>query len=560
MTELVWVGTAYLVGLIASRLSFPPLVGYLAAGYMLHALGVESAQTLTHLAEIGIELLLFTVGLKLKLSSLLRREVVSVGGLHLAVVTGFSGLVFLVLGEHTIGGLVLGASLAFSSTVLAIKVLDDNGELSSLHGRDVLSILILQDIVAIALLALADGRQPSYWALALLLLPLLRPLAHRLLTASRTDELRLLMGVSLALAGGVTSESVGISPDIGALLTGVMLATHPQIDDLSDKLWSLKEVFLVAFFLQIGLADLPNRDQIIQALGLLGLLPLQGLLFFALFLLAGLRARTAFISSLALMTYSEFALITTGSVVHAGLLAPDWNATIALAVAGSLAIAAPLNRYSHRLFSWLEPVLIRFEKKSGHPDRLPESIGLAEWLVVGMGRTGLSAYLSLSQRDKRVVGLDADPTVLESLLAKGKRVIYGDSEDPELWSGLPLDRVKGVILTLPEFDARCSAVRQLRKNGYTGQIGTIGYLPEEEQQLKQLGADFIIHPLIEAGNQLARQIVGNQPEANTVEDWQMLKSAHTPMAGIDMIALAHGEEEARLQEREAAEKAVIHRE
>jgi len=511
--ELVWVGTAYLVGLIASRLSFPPLVGYLVAGYVLHVAGIESAHTLTHIADIGIELLLFTVGLKIKLNSLLRREVISVGGLHLLVVTAISALGFLLLGEQTLGGLVLGTSLAFSSTVLAIKVLEDNGELSSLHGRDVLSILILQDVVAIALLALADGRQPSPWAFALLLVPLLRPLGHRLLNASRSDELKLLLGVSLALAGGVSSESVGISPDIGALLMGVMLASHHQVDVLSEKLWSLKEVFLVAFFLQIGLAELPNKDQIITALELLGVLPLQGLLFFGLFLLAGMRARTAFISSLALTTYSEFALITTGAVVKTNLLSSEWNATIALAVAGSLAIAAPLNRYSHQLFSRFEPFLIRFEKKSDHPDRLPESIGLAEWLIVGMGRTGVSAYHTLSQQDKRVVGLDADPTVLERLLAEGKRVIYGDAEDPELWTGLPLDRVKGILLTLPEFDARCSATLQLRKRGYRGQIGTISYFPEEKQQLKQLGVDFIIHPLVEAGNQLALQLMSGDHEA-----------------------------------------------
>ncbi|MBL1262801.1 cation:proton antiporter family protein [Candidatus Methylomicrobium oryzae] len=509
MMELVWVGTAYLVGLLASRLSFPPLVGYLAAGYILHAFGIESESSLTHLADIGIELLLFTVGLKLKLRSLLRQEVLSVGGWHLFLVTGAAGIVFLLQGEQTAGGLVLGASLAFSSTVLAIKVLEDNGELSTLHGRDVLSILILQDIVAIALLAYADGRQPSYWAFALLLLPMLRPLAHRLLTFSEADELKLLLGVSLALAGGLSAQNVGVSPDIGALLMGVMLSAHPQIEELSDKLWSLKEVFLVAFFLQIGLAELPNRDQVFDALGLLGLLPLQGILFFALFLLAGLRARTAFISSLALMTYSEFALITTGAMVKADLLTPEWNSTVALAVAGSLAVAAPLNRYSHELFSRFEPFLVRFEKRAWHPDRLPESIGVAEWLIVGMGRTGLSAYQTLYRLEKRVVGLDADPTVLESLLAEGRRVIYGDAEDSELWSGLPLDRVKGIILTLPEFDARCSAIRQLRKRGYRGLIGTIWYFPEEQQQLELLGADFMIHPLVEAGNQLALQLMQN---------------------------------------------------
>jgi glutathione-regulated potassium-efflux system ancillary protein KefC len=521
MMELVWVGTAFLAGLISSRFAFPPLVGYLAAGYILHVFGVESAQTLTHLADIGIELLLFTVGLKINLRSLLRQEVLSVGGLHLAIATSVFGIFFLFPGGNTVVNLILGASLAFSSTVLAIKVLEDNGELTSLHGRDVISILILQDVVAMALLAFTDYRLISFWAFALLLLLplLLRSWAHRLLTFCQADELKLLLGVSLALAGGLAAENVGVSPDIGALLMGVMLSSHPQTDNLSEKLWSLKEVFLVAFFLQIGLDDLPSPVQVLYSIGLLGLLPLQGLLFFALFLLAGLRSRTAFISTLALTTYSEFALIVTDAMVKSNLLVPEWNSTIALAVAGSLAIMAPLNRNSHELFSRYEPLLIRFEKKARllgrrpqHPDRLPESIGVAEWLVLGMGRTGLSAYLALSRKDKRVLGLDADPTVVDSLLAEGRHIIYGDAEDHELWSRLPLDRVKGIILALPDFEARCLAVRQLRKRGYQGKIGTICYFPEERQQLGQLGADITIHPLVEAGNQLAQQIFSDKLE------------------------------------------------
>jgi len=509
MMELIWISTAYLTGLIASRLSFPPLVGYLVAGYVLHGLEIAALPNMAHLADIGIELLLFSVGLKLKPSSLLRNEVLSVGGTHLLLVTGISALVFLAMGEHISGGLVLGASLAFSSTVLAIKVLDDGNELSSLHGRDVISILILQDIVAIGLLAYAEGKQPTPWALILLLLPLLRPLAHRLLTVSRSSELRMLLGVSLALGGGVLAEKVGVSPDIGALLAGVMLASHPKINDLSDKLWSLKELFLVAFFLQIGLTDLPTREQAVTALQLLLLLPLQGGLFFVLFVLAGLRARTAFVSSLALMTYSEFALITTGAVVNAHLLPEEWKSIISLAVAGSLAIAAPLNRYSHHLFSWAEPLLILFERKSGHPDRLPESFGASEWLVVGMGRTGISAYLMLHTQEKCVVGMDADPTVLENRLAEGRRVVYGDAEDTELWGRLPLERIKGVILTVPAFEVRCAAISQLRKRGFAGQIGTICYYRGEERELTRLGANLIIHPLVEAGNQLVKQILEN---------------------------------------------------
>jgi len=507
--ELLWVGAAYMAGLVTSRLYLPPLVGYLLAGYILNIAGVEANATLGHLADIGIELLLFTVGLKLKPSSLLRREVLSVGSLHLLIVTLVSALVYFGFNGHITGGLVIGVSLAFSSTVLAIKVLEDSGELSTLYGRDVLSILILQDIVAIGLLAVANNKQPSPWALCLLLLPFLRPLAYRLLSASRDDELKLLLGIVLALAGGALAHKVGIPNDIGALLMGVMLAGHVDIDDLSKKLWGLKETFLAAFFLQIGLADLPGYDEIIQVLELLSLLPLQGILFFALFLLVGLRARTAFVSSLALMTYSEFALITSNVVVEARLLPPSWESVIGLAVALSLAIAAPLNRFSHRLFSFMEPQLVRFERKVEHLDKLPSSIGGTEWLVVGMGRTGMSAYLTFKQQGTRVLGLDADPINLKNLLADGRRVIYGDAEDSALWETLPLEKIKGVILTMPEFEARSSSIKQLKNLQFTGNIGTLCFHNDEESELYRLGATFVIHPLIEAGKQLAEHMLAS---------------------------------------------------
>lgn len=505
MHELILIGSAYLAGLLASRLALPPLVGYLAVGYVLNYFHIATLTNLTHLADIGIELLLFTVGLKINLKSLIRREVLSVGGSHLLVVTAVSALFFFYLGEQISGALILGVSLAFSSTVLAIKVLEDNGEISSLHGRDVMSILILQDIVAIALLGFESGRHPSYWALALLFLPLLRPLANLLISRSQS-ELLLLLGVTFALLGGKLAEAVSVTPDIGALLTGVAFASHPDSKELADKLWGIKELLLVAFFLQIGLADLPSQAAFREAASLLALLPLQGALFFILFILSGLRARTAFVSSLALMTYSEFSLITTDAMVASQLLAAEWKSIISLAVAGSLAIAAPINKFSHQLFDLLEPWLQRFEKKTTHLDRLPESIGMAEWLIIGMGRTGSAAYVTLQHDEKRVVGLDSDPIVIQKMLQKGLRVLYGDAEDSELWNHLPLARIKGIIVTMPEYEVRCKTVKHLRSMGFQGLLGAICYHSNEKLELEQLGANYVIHPFYEAGSQLAKQL------------------------------------------------------
>lgn len=505
--ELIWIGSAYLSGLIACKLSLPTLVGYLFAGYFLHYFHVPVIDNLHHLSDIGIELLLFTVGLKLKPSGLLRHEVLTVGGVHLLITALISGLFFVLLDEKITGGLVLGVSLAFSSTVFALKALEDAGDLTSLHGRGVINILVLQDILAIGLLAYAEDKQPTVWAWLLLLLPFLRPIAHRLLSASTTSELKLLLGVTFALGGSLLAEFAGVSADVGALLAGLAIAGHTKTDELANRLWGIKELFLVGFFLQIGLAELPDRNQIYQALTLLLLLPLQGWLFFALFILVRLRARTAFISSLALMTYSEFALITTSAVVKSGLLSLEWQSIISLAVAGSLAISAPLNKYADYLFFYLKPWLVRFERQSLHPDRLPESFGASEWLVVGMGRTGSAAYQALIDQGQRVVGIDSDPTVLESTLAKRRRVVYADVAENEIWAELPLDKVKGILLTLPSYDLRINAIRQIRNNGFSGAIGSICYQIEDEVSLKQAGADFIIHPLVEAGKQLVEQIL-----------------------------------------------------
>jgi len=97
--------------------------------------------------------------------------------------------------------------------------------------------------------------------------------------------------------------------------------------------------------------------------------------------------------------------------------------------------------------------------------------------------------------------------VVEAHLAQNRRVVYGDSEDTEMWSSVPLDRIKGIILTLPDFDLRCAAITQLRNRGFRGQIGTICYYQDEQEELLRLGASFVIHPLIEAGNQMAEHML-----------------------------------------------------
>lgn len=509
--EAIWVGAAYGLGWLASRLGLPPLVGYLGAGFLLRALGHRGGDLLHAIADLGVLLLLFTVGLKLRFASLLRWEVLGAGGLHLLLFAGLAAAAALGLG--TAPGMVffVGLAMAFSSTVLAVKLLEDRRELSTIHGRAAVGILVLQDLAAVGLLAWAGVKQPSPWAALLLGLPFLRPLVAWILEHSGHEELQLLYGLGLALAGAALARALGVSPELGALLVGAALAGHPQTTELSGTLWGLREAFLVAFFLQIGLMGLPEAGSLGAALGWLTLLPLKGALFFAIFVALGLRARTAFVTGLALTSYSEFALIALLAAMEGGRLPASSGQLVGLVVALSLALSAPLNRSVHGLYQRLEPVLARFERKGRHADDEPTALGGAQWLVVGMGRTGGAAYKMLELQGTAVLGLDADEGKLDKHRAKGRRVLYGDAEDPALWERLDLAGLRGVLLTLPDLESKLRALQGLRLRGFAGTVGATSYHREEDPLLEEAGATLIFHPFAEAGERFAERALGTNP-------------------------------------------------
>lgn len=528
---LLWISAAFAAGFLATRIRMPPLVGYLAAGYGLSALGYSATPTLYALADVGILLLLFTVGLKLRLQTLVRSEVIGVGGLHILIVAIVSGLFFEMEAQTLSGGLLLGVALAFSSTVLAVKVLEDNGEIQTFQGRTVMGILILQDMVALGLLVIAGGDTPSPWALLLLAFPLFAPLARRFFEWTENDELRLLLGLLMAMAGGELAERVGISKDLGAVLMGVLIGGHPDAKDLSHKLWGLKEVFLVGFFLEIGLHGLPDAVQGNRALLLLAALPLQGILFFVLMIWIGLRARTSFVAALALTTYSEFALIVAAPLIKLGLLDQDWEETLGLAVAGSLAIGAVLNRWPQGLYDFFEPWLKRFERAVPHPDQLPPDFSRAEWLVIGMGRTGRAAYRAMDLKHVKTMGIDADPIRVAQLRKDGMRVVYGDVEDAELWATAPLSSLKGIIITMPVLDARVKALESIRGRGFKGVIGTVSFRNSEDPILYRLGADEVYRPLVQAGEQLADRVL--ELESSQLSDESLAEEEFRNLANAD---------------------------
>jgi predicted Kef-type K+ transport protein len=501
----IWIAGALLLGLAVARIGLPPLVGFLASGFVFAALGMERTPMLVDLADAGVLLLLFAVGLKLRIKTLLRYEVWGTAIAHL-ILTGVIGVAAAVVGGSLAPGLalVLAVSFGFSSTVLAAKVLDGNRELRAVHGRVAIGILIVQDVVAVVLLAFVSAETPSPFALVLLLVPFTRPLIAWLLARCGHGELLVLLGAALAIGGGEAFAAFGLSAELGALLLGMMLADHKRAQELTTVLWSLKELFLVGFFLNIGFSGPPTWASLADALWLVVLLPVKGAIFFLLLIGLGLRARTSFLTAVSLMTYSEFALIVVDVAVGSGLLGGEWLVVTALAVAVSFIAAAPFNAFAHELFRRASPWLERLERDKRHPDDEPISLGRAEILVVGMGRVGSGAYDYLREQNENIVGIDSDPAKIESNVREGRRVAYADAEDPSFWHLLNIDRLRAIMLALPDVEAKVSAARALRRRGYRGLLSATHLYPEERDPIIQAGCDVTYNYYTEAGVGFAR--------------------------------------------------------
>ena len=509
--EVFAISSAFILGILARQVTLPPLVGFLVAGFAINAIGptfgmpTTTGPILDYLANLGVLLLLFSVGLKLKLKQIGEPHVVGGALLHFAIsIAIYTPIAWLMFTDDWLTALLVGIALAFSSTVLAAKILEAKHEMSNFHGRAAIGILIVQDVIALIVLAIFSGKVPSAWALLIFATPLLRPVLHKILDYAGHDEVLVLTGMALSLVvGGVGFELIGLKGEIGALVMGLLLSNHPRAGELSDSLWSLKEVFLVGFFLSIGMSGLPDFEALVFAIVLGILLPLKGVVFFFLLVAFKLRARTAFLTALSLAAYSEFGLIVAAGIPAAN----EFLVPLAIALSVSFLIAAPLNRLAHPLFERFEPKLLKYERKTRHPDEQPKDIGKADVLIFGMGRTGSAAYDTLIEDGRNPIGLDADTYTAHAHIEAGRNVIFADAEDSNFWNSISLEYVEAAILAMDDVEAKLIATRMLRSRDFTGPIVSHAMHMEHAEKIKEAGADQTYLTMQEAGRSLATNTI-----------------------------------------------------
>lgn len=514
----IFIAATFAAGLLATLLRLPALLGFLLAGFALNALGLEELPYLDFVAELGVTLLLFGIGLKLDVRSLLSREVWATTAGHMALAvavgTGFLWVVGL-LGFPLLRGLDLGSlaligfALSFSSTVFVIKVLEEHSELQSFYGRIAIGILVMQDLAAVIFMTASGGHIPSIWAIPLLLsLVPLRWLARWAWSLIPHGEMQALFGLAMALGPGYAAfDAVGLKGDLGALVVGMLLAGHQAADELSHTLFLLKDLLLVGFFISIGFIGTPSAQAALLGLLLVVLLPVQMALYIWLLDRHKLRRRTSVKAGLLLGNFSEFGLIITSVAVTNLLLDEEWLVVMSVAVAISFIIATLINEKSDAILRRARRVMPMHPPEDVHPRERPISFGTARAIVMGLGRIGRSACTELAEvYGLEILGVENLQTRVDALREEGIDVVEADAGDADFWHRLEsTGQVEIVVLAMPFHGANRIAVQELTASDYTGVVAAVAQYDDDARELRALGADVVINVHEGAGATIAER-------------------------------------------------------
>jgi Kef-type K+ transport system membrane component KefB len=527
-------------GGLAVLLRQPLLVGLLVAGVLVGpgVFGlVEATAEVELLGEIGIALLLFVVGLKLdpRLVRRLGPVVLVAGGIQVALTAGIGFGIARAFGIELVGALYLGAAMAFSSTVIVVKVLTDRRELEQLHGRIAVGILIVQDIVVVLLmigLATVDpesgaglvSQAGAVLLRGLALLALVFVAARWVLprvthVLARQGELLVLASVTWAVVLAALAIVLGFSAEVGAFLAGTALASSEYRDAISGRLSTLRDFLLVFFFIDLGVRLELGGVEDLALVAVLSLFVLVGkpLVVAVITTRLRFRARVGVRSGLTLAQISEFSLILVALGVGLGHVDGRIVGLVTGVALVTITASTFLSSRSVVLVPRLSPPLERFERAPVRPES-PESGALPDptVVVIGLGRLGTTVVTELDERGEDVLGVDFDP---RSILGTAFEipVLYGDAEDPELPHHLPLDRARWVVSTLRELDAHRSLVAALRHHGYRGRIAVAVDHEEDVEVVERLGVELIVRPLHEAAGPFVERLCSHPPYERSVE-------------------------------------------
>ena len=540
-------------GLIGLKLKQPLIVSFIAVGIVAgpSVLGIaQSDEHIDLLGELGIAVLLFLVGLKLDLT-LVRNlgPAAIITGLGQILATFVTGLLLcLAMGFSLEASVLVGVALCFSSTIIIVKLLSDKREIDSLHGQIALGVLIVQDIVVVITMIILSGlggtdtaspidNMIRVLAFGLAMLAgvglfvrfAANPLVVRL---SRAPELLLSFAIGWAALLAALGHYFGLGKELGGLLAGVSFASTPFREAIAARLASLRDFLLLFFFVALGaslnLGGLGESLWPAIAISLFVMI-IKPLIVLALMRLQGYSRRTGILASLTLAQISEFSLIFMAMAVSLGRADDTIMALLTLVALITITLSSSVITYSHQIYDWLEPKLLRLFSDgnvTAGEDLSNIDMKIPEVLVIGLGRYGSAVARALQRDGRKVMGLDFNPVAVHYARSLGVKAFFGDATDAEFLSNLSFGSTRWIVSAIPEHepdvvhdDPRRGLVKALRSNGYTGKIAISVQSPEAIEPLKEAGADLILMPYRDAAAEAADLILReNAPQPIELKD------------------------------------------
>ena len=524
------------VGALALRLRQPLIMAFIIVGILIGPAGlrlVSSNEEVELLAELGIALLLFVVGLKLD-----PHEIQSVGpvaivaGMGQILMTGILGYFLAsLLGFNPVPAFYIGLSLTFSSTIIVVKLLSDRQEIDALHGRIALGVLIVQDlVVVVAMILLTAFSEDSQQSLGqeimsvifkggiflLFIAFLTRYILPKLLhTLAYSTELLLIFAISWAIALAAMGDALGFSKEVGAFVAGVSLASTSYRATIGARLVSLRDFLLLFFFIDLGIHVNVSYlgAEIISAL-VLSLFVLLGkpLMIMVLMSSMGYRKYTSTITSLSLSQISEFSLIIAALELELGHIDENVLGLITLVGLITMGVSTYMIMDSHIIYEKLLPIVSHFDKLIPHrhqklADLDEVNLSNVDIIVFGLGRYGGSLIRVLNGSSLQVLGVDFNPELVREWRNQGLLAFYGDAEDPEFAATLPLNQAKWVISTLPGERIGLTLLHTLEYQKFPGKIALTSHTEREMEILKNAGSDLVLLPFRDAAYEAARMLV-----------------------------------------------------
>ncbi len=513
---------------IARMFRQPLIPAYVVAGLIIGPLVlglVENVEVIKTFSEIGIAFLLFAAGLEISFKKIKEAnfgKIILIGFFQVAIVFFLTLLFRGILHLSMIQAVYIGVVLAFGSTMVVIKLLDDNEELVTMHGRLVLGILLLQDLIAILAIVvfMSDGGfslNPILIALAslagILIFAFLlqRFVLNRLFRfAATSTELLLLSALGVLFLFIILTYAFELSIVIGAFIAGVSLANSPFKLELESRITPLRDFFAILFFVALGMQIIFSGISWTLFLFLLvGSVIFKPIITFLLLRIGGYRSKTSFLSAVSLAQLSEFSLIIGMLGLSLAVLDSGIFSTIVLSTIITMGLTTYIINYKNGLFRIFKRPLSLF-KFLLVKERLEYGV-LSEKkvLLVGCHRMGSILMKSLWKKKDRVLVIDYNPEIINALVEKKISCIYGEIGSPEILEKVDLCKIKLVLSTVPSLEDNAFLMRTVKEKNLHAKIVLTANSIDDALELYGLGADYVILPKILAGEDLIKMLHGD---------------------------------------------------